>query len=59
MWCLLAVKPIDILIGVAAAAVVVGVIVWAIIRKKQGKSITCDCSSCDGCCSGCKHTKQS
>lgn len=59
MWRLLAVNPIDIIIGVAAAAVVIGVVVLAIIRKKQGKSITCDCSSCDGCCSGCNHKKQS
>ena len=59
MWRLLAIKPIDVIIGAVAAAIVLGVIVWAIIRKKQGKSVTCDCSSCDGCCSGCNKTKQS
>ncbi|MBQ8308641.1 MAG: FeoB-associated Cys-rich membrane protein [Clostridia bacterium] len=48
---------IDILIGVGAAAIVVGVIVLAIVRKKQGKSIGCDCSSCDGCC-GCNRKKE-
>ncbi len=47
-------KPIDIVIAVAAVAIVVSVIVVAIIRKKQGKSIGCDCaSSCGGKCGSC------
>ena len=39
-------------IGIAAAAVVIGTIIAAVIRKKKGKnSCGCDCSSCCGCCS--------
>ena len=51
-------NPIDIVIGVGAALIVVGVIVYAIVRKKQGKSVCCDCSSCDGKCGGCKPRAQ-
>ena len=53
-------KPIDIIILVLAVAIVVGVTVYAIIRKKQGKSVGCDCSSCNGNCSACpsKQTKE-
>lgn len=47
-------EPIDVIIIVAAALFVVGVIVWSIIRKKQGKSVGCDCGSCNGNCDGCK-----
>ena len=43
-------KPIDIIILIAAVAIVIGVIVWQIIRKKQGKSLGCDCSSCHKNC---------
>ena len=38
-------------IGIAAAAIVIGVIIAAVVRKKKGKSSCgCDCSSCYGCC---------
>jgi hypothetical protein len=50
-------EPIDIIIFIAAVAIVAGVIVWSILRKKQGKPIGCDCSSCDGCC-GCPAKRQ-
>ncbi len=47
-------KPIDVVIALLAVGVVVGVIVWSIIRKKQGKSLGCDCvSSCGGNCKNC------
>lgn len=47
-------KPIDIVIALLAVAIVVGVIVWSFIRKKQGKSIGCDCASfCGGKCGSC------
>ena len=46
-------NPIDIVIAVLAAATVVGVIVWSIVRKKQGKSVGCDCASCAGNCKSC------
>ena len=54
---LLAVKPIDCIIVGLAVAIVVGVTILAIVRKKQGKSITCDCSSCEGC-SGCSRKQE-
>lgn len=57
-------KPIDIIILIAAVAIVIGVIVWQIIRRKQGKVGCCDSSSCSACsgrcgscsggCSGCQ-----
>lgn len=43
-------KPLEIVLIIACVAIVVGVIVSRIIKKKQGKP-TCDCG-CDGC-SGC------
>ena len=45
----------EILLIVAAAAFVIGVVAWRIIRKKKGKS-SCDC--CGECshCSQCNHT---
>ena len=42
----------EILLIVLAGAFVVGVAVWQIIRKKQGKS-GCDCGSCSGGCPHC------
>lgn len=45
-------KPIDWIIIGLAVAVVVGVIVWRIIRKKQGKG-GCDCGGGCGGCHGC------
>lgn len=43
-------NPIDIVILVSSVAAVVGVIALAVIRKKQGKSLGCDCSSCHKNC---------
>ena len=45
----------EILVGVLAGGVVVGVIIAAIIRKKKGKC-SCACSDCQHCsgCSSCK-----
>ena len=43
-------NPIDVVILVTALAAVVGVIALAIVRKKQGKSIGCDCSTCHKNC---------
>ncbi|MDE5897605.1 MAG: FeoB-associated Cys-rich membrane protein [Clostridia bacterium] len=42
----------EYLLIVAAAAFVVGVIVWRIVRKKQGKS---GCDECGGACANCSH----
>lgn len=41
----------EILIIVAACAVVVGVIAWRIVRIKQGKG---GCDECGGSCAHCK-----
>ena len=43
-------SPIDVVILVFAVVAVVGVIALSIVRKKQGKSIGCDCSSCHKNC---------
>lgn len=48
---------IDLVVAVFAVLVVAGVIVLAIVKKKQGKSIVCDCSSCDKAC--CKRKDKS
>ncbi len=43
-----------LIIGLAAAFVL-GVIVFTVLRKKQGKSgCGCDCGCCGGSCSSCK-----
>ncbi len=43
----------EILIIIAACLVVLGVIVSAIVRKKQGKTgCDCGCGNCSGC-AGC------
>ncbi len=43
---------VEIIVICVAAAFVLGVIVRAIVRKKQGKgSCGCDCSRCSGCSS--------
>ncbi len=49
----------EILIIVAAAAFVVGVIVMSVIRKKQGKT-SCDCGCGGNCaaCHGCASSKE-
>ena len=47
-------KPLDIVLIIGCVAVVLGVAIAAIIRKKKGKS-SCggDCGCC-GACSACK-----
>lgn len=47
----------EILIIVAACAFVVGVAVWQIIRKVQGKG-GCDCGEGCSSCPHCKHCKK-
>ena len=50
----------EILIIIAACLVVLGVIISAIVRKKQGKAgCDCGCGSCSGCagCSACSTKK--
>ncbi len=45
-------KPIDVIIIVAAVLFVVGVATYALWRKKKGKTdcgCGCDCGSCSGC----------
>jgi len=51
-------KPIDIIILIVAVAIVGGVIALSVIRKKQGKSIGCDCASCNGNCCSCKKSEE-
>ena len=46
----------EILLIVLAAAFVVGVGIWQIIRRKQGKG-GCDCGKCTGHCPHCKPQK--
>ena len=48
-------KPLDIVLIIGCVAVVLGVAIAAIIRKKKGKS-SCggDCGCC-GACSACKY----
>lgn len=49
----------EILIIIAACAFVVGVIVWRIVRKMQGKSGCDECGGCSNCsaCSYCRTKK--
>ncbi|MEG1520831.1 MAG: FeoB-associated Cys-rich membrane protein [Clostridia bacterium] len=50
-------QPIEIIVIIACSAIVVGVIISAIIRKKHGKS-SCDCgSNCANCQYHCDHKK--
>ena len=48
-------KPIDIIIIVAAVLAVGGIIFYLIWSKKKGKNVGCgcDCSSCGGGCGSC------
>lgn len=50
--------PLEIIVVVLCAAIVIGVAAVAIVRKKQGKS-SCggDCSRCGGC-SACGSAKK-
>lgn len=43
-------EPVEIIVIIAAAAIVLGVVIGAIVRKKQGKSgCDCGCSACPHC----------
>ncbi|MBQ8658653.1 MAG: FeoB-associated Cys-rich membrane protein [Clostridia bacterium] len=44
---------INILIGVGAAAIVVGVVISTYLKRKRGET-GCSCGDCSGC-SGCGH----
>ena len=47
-------EAIDIIIMLMAAALVVGVVAWSLIRKKQGKSCACsECKRVDVCSGNC------
>ncbi len=46
-------QAIEIVVIVVSVLFVIGVGIWAFIRKKQGKS-TCGCGECDGNCAKCK-----
>lgn len=46
-------QAIEIIVIVFSVLFVIGVSIWAIVRKKQGKS-TCACGECDGNCAKCK-----
>lgn len=51
-------EPIEIIIIIAAIAIVAGVIVSAIVRKKKGKTgCDCGCSSCPHCVA-CRSAKE-
>ncbi|MDR3186673.1 MAG: FeoB-associated Cys-rich membrane protein [Christensenellaceae bacterium] len=44
---------VDVIVGIGAASLVVFSIIYAIVRKKKGKtSCGCDCPGCSGSC-GC------
>ena len=46
-------QAIEIVVIICIILFVIGVAVWAFIRKKQGKS-TCGCGECNGNCEKCK-----
>lgn len=46
-------QAIEIVVIVVSVLFVIGVGIWAFVRKKQGKS-TCGCGECDGNCAKCK-----
>lgn len=46
-------QPIEIIVIVLSVAFVIGICVWAVYRKKSGKSV-CGCGECDGNCAKCK-----
>lgn len=47
---------LEIIILVAAVGIVVGVIVWNIVKKKRGKGGCCGCD-CSSCCAACRSAK--
>lgn len=48
--------PLEIILIIVCAAVVIGVIASRIIRRKQGKP-DCDCGECGGNCAHCAAAK--
>lgn len=48
---------LEIVVISCAVLIVLGVTVLAIVKKKKGKSMFCDCSSCGGNCSNCSSKK--
>ena len=46
-------QAIEIVVIICSILFVIGVAVWAFIRKKQGKS-TCGCGECNVNCEKCK-----
>ena len=54
-------KPIDIILIVALAVIVIGIIAYLIVKKKKGEtSCGCACSGCPsaGACAAVKKTSQ-
>jgi len=52
-------KWYEILLIVAAAAFVIGIAVWQIIRKVKGKGgCDCGCSDCSACAACRKHSEE-
>lgn len=47
---------VEILVIIGASAIVLGVIIAAVIRKKKGKS-SCDCGCCSCCNKNCSVKK--
>jgi hypothetical protein len=41
-----------IVVGLVVAGIVAAIIVKIIRDKRKGKSVVCDCSSCEGCHGG-------
>lgn len=51
-------QPVEIVLIIACALIVVGVAVSAVVRKKRGKTgCGCDCADC-GHCSACRGGKE-
>lgn len=48
--------PLEIILIIACAAVVIGVAVSYVIKRKQGKT-GCDCGECGGNCACCAAAK--
>lgn len=46
-------QPIEIIIIVFSIVFVIGVCIWAFVRKRKGKSV-CGCCDCNGDCAKCK-----
>lgn len=42
-------KPIEIIVIIVSAVIVVSVILANVIKRKQGKTCCCDCGKCSLC----------